>query len=185
MIDAHRRLTHCPVVAAVAKGLAWRTISTPSSIRFRARCGQRNRMGRSTSSIELVRLYRPQCRRGPWIGLADLPSILTTGLACSSAGDPSGGRRGGQHGSAPAAPRWRVSLVPILHDGRWPTPPGRSSSGVEQAPTSTTSRQHGRKEDHRSVADIIPAMIAFLTPAGEIRTSTVMSWNILARRSKN
>jgi PAS domain S-box-containing protein len=29
-------------------------------------------------------------------------------------------------------------------------------------------RQHGREDDHRSVADIIPAMIAFLTPAGEI-----------------
>jgi len=32
-------------------------------------------------------------------------------------------------------------------------------------------RQHGREDDHRSVADIIPAMIAFLTPAGEIENA--------------
>jgi PAS domain S-box-containing protein len=31
--------------------------------------------------------------------------------------------------------------------------------------------QHGREDDYRSVADIIPAMIAFLTPAGEIENA--------------
>ena len=31
--------------------------------------------------------------------------------------------------------------------------------------------RHGREDDHRSIADIIPAMIAFLTPAGEIENA--------------
>jgi PAS domain S-box-containing protein len=31
--------------------------------------------------------------------------------------------------------------------------------------------QHGREDDHRPVADVVPAMIAFLTPAGEIENA--------------
>ena len=45
IIDLPPRLAYSPVSATVAKGPAWRTTSTPSSICFRDWCGLRSRMG--------------------------------------------------------------------------------------------------------------------------------------------
>jgi PAS domain S-box-containing protein len=44
--------------------------------------------------------------------------------------------------------------------------------------------QRGREQDRRSIADSIPALIAFMTPAGEIESVNRHVQNTLVRRSK-
>ena len=44
---------------------------------------------------------------------------------------------------------------------------------------------HARADALSLVADSIPALIAFLTPAGEVESVNHLSWNTSARRSRN
>jgi hypothetical protein len=53
---------------------------------------------------------------------------------------------------------------------------------IEDRRRSEEVMQRAREDHYRSIADSIPALIAFMTPAGEVKASTAMSWNISARR---